>query len=1156
MARTFNRPPVQVDTPSGKDVKNYFFNHYNWKGLTDNKNVLAVDQETFSDCKNVYIDSEGLLRSRPSLKVKVVKYTNSGEEYVLSNVVNVWTFEFVTIYETLQGGIYYLTFVNSNVENHIQVPLQYVDEQGELQTYKDIKPIVADEKIFIFAENSFNYYDIKYNSYADASEFIHIPVTSVIVDGIADASAKVESPNILTTSYITKYLYTSTDSINFNNLVGKQVTVEVDGTSYVVNFKYNNQVVFVNRYTGLSEYNFADEYLLGSGANGVPLIQASDSDSVIVCSCKYVIDETTKKPETSWVIYHTTDGISFERVPDVENIIGMPKISKNGDYCFVFKDEGPYVYSLSSTGPSGKKYPEWRNLLKYINEDSYNSLYLQLNKTNDKGDKFNQSVVVNGCFQDDTTFAFVYGSQLVYREGDPKYEYLHCILVNDGVIEDITIMDDSPNRAVSNCVINPYYVSYDESTVVNIANLNGTHPLPDVTFNYVRADEATHRPLTCTVTNHSFYGNRANNEHFVSGTMTLSIDDSVLFTTNFEELLTNASLGFFKTVMYVYYGLGYNSNDDTYSLTISPRNAGVSLLSDYFPEDVKVSGFVYSMPNVWLVVNGEDLKVTVNLSVSPFDGVGGVYDCYVSLLRSTNTSRDVTLIKNKYSDANSIKSPIRYSMYTSSNNVFAKIIINDGVAEYFVTTVNYNNEYGSLDNEITNNIIYSHSDDGSNYSLIFSSYDAKIITNKFFFDYLSYLEQKEYEPIHLLFEAFPVSYMNALYLATENALYSNSIDSVITVSELSRGHAKFILPTHDALLSNYYFSEGNVLHISSPAVQLNVNSSKEIVTSKMPFRWYFPEINTENFDFDITNLHVISDKDVAIFFEHSVSYVNWDNEVFAYRYYKSKLQTGCKNGSDVLTTFDGKYTIFASNRGLVAMSYQDYIASTEQSLTYLSDTIYSVFENYISDSKSSNQVKLFKFGYWIVIYKPDSDKGFIFDIRNNSWWPVAGIDNSVKFVNIDNSVKLLSNGKMYELNKLDTDYFDYDGEKHTKIDWFVKSQKLHLNALNNYKHISNITFVSVHDSNILQNSEYNINELDFKLQVNCYRKEISGNIDEDDFVNVNYKVETIRTFVQRLNYSKINEFQYQLSSDEENAIEIPLSLNSITIKYKIGGQVR
>ena len=68
MAKTFNRRPLSVNTPSANDVKNYFFNHYTWKGLADDKNFLAVDQETFADCNNVYMDSEGLLRSRPSIK--------------------------------------------------------------------------------------------------------------------------------------------------------------------------------------------------------------------------------------------------------------------------------------------------------------------------------------------------------------------------------------------------------------------------------------------------------------------------------------------------------------------------------------------------------------------------------------------------------------------------------------------------------------------------------------------------------------------------------------------------------------------------------------------------------------------------------------------------------------------------------------------------------------------------------------------------------------------------------------------------------------------------------------------------------------------------------------------------------------------------------
>ena len=365
MARTFNRPPVQVDTPSNNDVKNYFFNHYNWKGLTDNKNVLAVDQETFSDCKNVYIDSEGLLRSRPSLKVKVVKYTNSGEEYVLSNIVNVWTFGDVTLYESISEGKYYLTFVNKNVENHIQEELKYTDSNGEIQTYKDIRPILADSKIFIFSEHDFNYYDIKYNNYASAKDFIYVPTTTIVS---GDTTKTFESPNILTKSYITKYLYDRTANINFNNLIGKDVTVEIDGTTYTINFVYNNEIVFVSRYTGLSQYNFADEYILGRYGEGTPLIQVSERESMLICSYNYVLNEKSKKPTIEWNIYHTTNGVSFNHIPVKDGIIGMPKISRDGFYAFIFRDDGPWVYSLIDTtdGLEGTNYTSWTNLLQHI----------------------------------------------------------------------------------------------------------------------------------------------------------------------------------------------------------------------------------------------------------------------------------------------------------------------------------------------------------------------------------------------------------------------------------------------------------------------------------------------------------------------------------------------------------------------------------------------------------------------------------------------------------------------------------------------------------------------------------------------------------------------------------------------------------------------
>lgn len=118
--------------------------------MCDDKNILAVDQETFSDCKNVYVDSEGLLRSRPSLKIKTVTYSNAGNEYTLSDILDVWTFNDVTVYLSTSDKKYYLTFVNKNVANHIQRELKYTDSDGESHSYSKVMPILADNKIFIF----------------------------------------------------------------------------------------------------------------------------------------------------------------------------------------------------------------------------------------------------------------------------------------------------------------------------------------------------------------------------------------------------------------------------------------------------------------------------------------------------------------------------------------------------------------------------------------------------------------------------------------------------------------------------------------------------------------------------------------------------------------------------------------------------------------------------------------------------------------------------------------------------------------------------------------------------------------------------------------------------------------------------------------------
>lgn len=1164
MTKTFNRAPITVSTPSGSDIKQYFFNQYNWKGLNDDKNVLTVDQETFSDCNNVYVDEEGLLKSRPSLKIKTITRKENGQEYTLSNIVNAWSFEDVMVYQTNVNDIYYLTFVNKNFENNVQVSLEYTDD-GVTKYYKDVKLIVADRKIFIFSEHSLSYYDISENIYADATDFIYVPVTNVIVDGVASSSTEIESPNALTTSYITKYLYTSTDNIDFDNFVGKEITVEVDGTNYLVNFVYNNELVFVNRYTGLSTFNFADDKIAGKAAEGLPLVEPSETDSMLVSSYSYTIDEATKIPTITWNIYHTVDGIIFTQLPETNGIIGLPKISRDGIYAFVFKNDGPYVYSLlKSTGEENKKYSSWTNLLQRVNESQYNGLNLSLNTINDIGSEFNQSRVVNGYFRDDSVFAFTYGTDLINKNSneDPEYRDFYCIYsVGDGNIYKKAIFESSPGTVYN-------YVPTTNNVTQTIAtNLNPglvINPvLSNVTIQYVDTVD-TSSTATTTVSNLKFS---------YDGNHTASLTGNVVTLDSSNNSLSSDTLNFTNTAYDISQNWTNISNGITYTVTSTPGTTSgnynlelkitASSMQGYINNDSnspiilnegayigKTSSYT---PNIYIGVADElnnakiiiDFVATIVRSVS--SSTNSIYRAVYAIEHSTGSGQRITLFD---SPDDNTRSPLKNAILVTNNKyVFARVRCSRDNQLTQITSVEGSN---SVKYEVERKN-YS-AEDFYSQTLVLSDPNGYLLTNNNLYN----TDYDEKTKIPLLFNCVPVRYYysgntkDAMYVATDNALYSSSLNQVITVSELTKGKTNYLLPSFVTELSNYYLSKGNTLYISSPAVDISVDKSGTVSKKDASFKWYLPERAKQDFDFNITNLHVISNTEVAIFFEHSIRYVSWDSDVSAYRYYKSKLDVGCKNGSDVLTTYDGKYTIFASERGLVAMTYQEFMATTEQALSYLSDNIYSVFQ----DFANNEPIKLFKYAFWIFVYKQGSNKLLLFDIRNSSWWPMSLLHPVTKIFKDRDKLEVLLNKNVYKVDTKETNYYDKDTTKHN-ISWFIKSQKLYLNAINYYKHITNITFMSVHDMELLQSSNYNIDNSDFKLQVNNYRKRVNGNIGDDtEYVAVSYNIESIRTFVQRLNYSKVNEFEYLLSSNNSNSVNIPLSLNSITIKYKIGTQVR
>ena len=1004
MTKTFNRAPITVQTPSSSDIKQYFFNQYNWKGLNDDKNVLTVDQETFSDCNNVYVDEEGLLKSRPSLKIKTITRKENGQEYTLSNIVDAWSFEDVMVYQTNVNDIYYLTFVNKNFENNVQVSLEYIDD-GATKYYKDIKLIVADRKIFVFSEHSLSYYDISENIYADATDFIYVPVTNVIVDGVASSSTEIESPNALTTSYITKYLYTSTDNIDFDNFVGKEITVEVDGTNYLVNFVYNNELVFVNRYTGLSTFNFADDKIAGKAAEGLPLVEPSETESMLVSSYSYTIDKETKIPTITWNIYHTVDGIIFTQLPEIDGIIGLPKISRDGIYAFVFKNDGPYVYSLlKSTAEENKKYGSWTNLLQRINETDYNSLNLSLNTINDIGSEFNQSRVVNGYFRDDSVFAFTYGTDLINKNSneDPEYRDFYCIYsVGDGNIYKKAIFESSPGTVYN-------YVP----TINNVTRTIATNLSPGLVINPVLSNVTIQ--YVDTVDNSSTATTTISNLKFsYDGNNTASLTGDVVTLDSSNNSLSSDTLNFTNTAYDISQNWTNISNGITYTITSTPGTTSgnynlelkitASSMHGYINNDSNSPIILYEnayigktssyTPNIYIGVVDEsnNAKIIIDFVATIVRGVSSskssTYRAVYAIEHSTGSQRIVLLGE---SSNDNTRSPLKNAVLVTNNKyVFARVGYSNGNQGTQITSV----EGSESVNYSVDNKNYS-AEDFYSQTLVLSDPNGYLLTNNNLYN----TDYNEKTKIPLLFNCVPVRYYysgntkDAMYVATDNALYSSNLNQVITVSELTKGKTNYLLPSFVTELSNYYLSKGNTLYISSPAVDISVDKSGAVSKKDASFKWYLPERAKQDFDFNITNLHVISNTEVAIFFEHSIRYVSWDSDVSAYRYYKSKLDVGCKNGSDVLTTYDGKYTIFASERGLVAMTYQEFMATTEQALSYLSDSIYSVFQ----DFANNEPIKLFKYAFWIFVYKQGSDKLLLFDIRNSSWWPMTLLHSVTK----------------------------------------------------------------------------------------------------------------------------------------------------------------
>lgn len=1126
MTKTVNRPPLSVPNVTYNDLGIKYFNYGKWPGLTEDKNYVGVDQATFSDCDNVIIDGSGVLRSRPAIKIML----NTG----IKDVVDVWTFDVITAYKVLDDDSYKLIFLkDGQYSSPVAVPDKFI------LTF-------ADEKIFMFALNRLAYLDItswKYENdvvtvdwYDSAStdtanankaiDYVYIPAAFISVDGVEQEA---ESMNELTTAYSNTYIYSSLATVQDNIFEGESVKIKIGDTEYNI------------VYSGLTKYVLVDQTYRASNDiihTGNLRVRESAGKIVAVYWSRTPVSESAGKDIQRYngLFYYSVDLRTFNFLGEHEYIEDYYASNSNSSIPPYISDDGNFLViaaktpgadtvdilalSILSTEQGGQqKFPNWTKII--YNAIPYYANHEYYMRFHDSGSGSVWYTDVPSIIND-STYYLQLKAILKYGEAinQEKVYYLERG-VPSHTVDAITKLSGTKG-----------YDSTADHIELHI-DLTGDWKY-DFTYDYALYLEDTENQykFDMEVAKGKLYYQdtliadftlgtgvkrtsvQAANEGIAIWTDTKSISTSSTEWSSIPKITTTLRL----TASKVY--IDITSTQGTYTGDKIDTEASTTFLGH---DDIGLIKYVST--------NCYAAFVDVNKKYGLDDtGSRRIYQINQSEYKSSESSRFLTKI---WSQAE-LRSAV--DVYAINNQIPSRVYI----YSYDASTCTLNQkkilDTTTLDFEV------------------YEGETVNVLTN-----FELFRDDTRIPLIHSLVSPLAVGATTIVYgtgHGGENFIYTNAgASSKITVSLIVPG--SLTIPEFDCQtqLENYYFAFKNKLYISA--------TGSELVPGE--FKWYFPKRNTEPFDYQITALHPISTTDVAIFFEHGIWYCSWqDSQLY---YFKSRIPLGCKLGNDVITTYDGKYTIFSTERGLVSMAYQDFISSTEQALTFLSDDIFDLYKEW-----NDAPIKITAYEFWLIIYKVNSSTAFVYDLRNRSWWPISikfdsnrtrnNKSANTKIYLLNNNFRLIHNFEQYTIDKDTDEYYDIENineeqgvELDRQIDWYITSQRIHF-AEYYYRGERLINYDTLHYFKKVQGMRFdtvtNTND-EVEFNIDCITYDNTLRIQQTK--SMRYEVDFVGSLVKNMNYPKLQEFQFILSSIEK-AIRRPLMLTNIAIKYSITGQVK
>lgn len=1158
MARTIRRQPIQLSTSSSNYPQPYYFNQAQFKGLSTEQNDITIDQQTFADVNNLHIDENGVLVSRLPFKFDdtdayIVERWDFGRYHLMLQrfLCKQSGDDFVQVDDIGEDNLFFVFKLSCYTSGTLdERTWSFPVSTTGFDYFPEVTCSQVEDKIFVwFAGIDFLYFNTITSVFEDASKYIYLPICELVTNGI---STEFETKNFLTESYRRRHQLSAVSDVNYNNFLGKQIDVyQSSEYLYELEFKANAKS---------EELLLYPSYRLGHYC-----VDCVETARTTIFLHYY--------PETDDISISFDTGITHEIPKNNFNTShGEPFLSKDGLCIITFTSSGVCKYELPEDDIENGSW-EYISYPDIVTKTDYEKMV--------------------GYFETADVYTYIAGcesstkSVIVYQRSGGTSGFVQ----KTQTIDEIKFDDYTEFR------ISLYRGGQLERLYVVCRGKEVT-PEKSVLVGRVRLR------IVDTETESSEY-------QTLSNKLLIPLRDCGIWTTASELYLS----GIFADTEYtrVEYKFSEVDSKEVYTVDESgdPSNKYIcrdiySRISDKYkyhyhyeqilPEYRRKNNVLENGGRLTLRALGTDgieiLSTNVWSAVIPI-GVTPALTDFQLMSGSTILCRKYATVVSDYLNND-------YSItkgYDETSNILSffeikKLSLNPRADEFYVVDDDAPIRDGDIivleatGKDGINKYIYPDTPNGwevgDDWPDHFPPYkpcfvDDGVVREWNRGDPLPIGPVKIYGSVEIGNNIKPLLYTDEkLLMLVDGELWTSEIQTdmlleldervnVVRSNGLNHILVNKIVPSHIDLMNEYYLAyEKDNEHL------LEVTEGRRDEKTHNDFLLYLPKKNEQKFSSKITALHHLSDSEMGVFTETDIWYVSVGtlNDTVVYtKPIRSKIPTGLRDGDEVVTALDGQAVIFPSERGLVALAPQDFIATTEKTLSYISDPIQSLYQElYKSD------IRIDTYKYFLLFHRRFGRDIIAFDTRNSSWWrwqtpypirslltnnglrPLLQIDFSGTRPSLlgipyilrdditykDDIVENSLNGnisKVYENEQVGERIVYHRAEP--IINWWFTSQKLHFDQINNYKSVKSINL--------------NLNEsAQLKLCTKAYRD--MSHPEQDDVFNV--KVNEIRTFVKRFNLMHVMHFQYRLENDRYVEVPQQFKLNSLSIKYEVKERVR